>query len=292
MSIYIVYKTTNLVNGKIYVGIHKQKTKWFDGYFGSGILLQAAIKKYGIENFVRETLHEYETLNECRKKEYEIVDVEFCKRKDTYNISIGGTGGDTLAGYDADTIKKMRVKAGNNISSGIQKKIDSMGEEEREAFMNMRRENMLKVRIQPNNKGRKHTGKQLENIIAASHAKGKIWCNNGSKNKAVYPDEPLSEGYVYGRVIVPGKGFKGHNPETLLSISKERTGKIYCNNGVTSILVKDESEIPPGYVRGLRKQTGPSLIWINDGEIEKKHPKHDSMPEGWQQGRMKRKKNE
>ena len=98
MSIYIVYKTTNLVNGKIYVGIHKQKTKWFDGYFGSGILLQAAIEKYGIENFVRETLHEYETLNECRKKEYEIVDVEFCKRKDTYNISIGGTGGDTLAG--------------------------------------------------------------------------------------------------------------------------------------------------------------------------------------------------
>jgi len=47
---YTVYKTINLVNGKIYVGLHVTD-KLDDDYLGSGKLIQAAIKKYGRENF-------------------------------------------------------------------------------------------------------------------------------------------------------------------------------------------------------------------------------------------------
>ncbi len=87
---FIVYKTTNLVNGKIYVGIHDENSCVKEFYFGSGNLLKKAIKKYGKENFSREILFEYETLESAIEKEIEIVNEDFIKRKDTYNITIGG----------------------------------------------------------------------------------------------------------------------------------------------------------------------------------------------------------
>lgn len=50
-----VYKTTNLINGKIYIGQHTTENI-DDGYLGSGVILQKAFKKYGKENFKREVL--------------------------------------------------------------------------------------------------------------------------------------------------------------------------------------------------------------------------------------------
>lgn len=57
----IIYKTTNLVNGKIYVGQHVCEFDEFDGYLGSGVKLRAAIRYYGPENFKRETLRVCDT---------------------------------------------------------------------------------------------------------------------------------------------------------------------------------------------------------------------------------------
>lgn len=87
----IIYKTTNLINGKIYIG---QNSTNDDKYFGSGLLLTLAIKKYGIENFIKETIEECsskELLNSREK--YWII---FYNSRDLnigYNLSEGGTGG-------------------------------------------------------------------------------------------------------------------------------------------------------------------------------------------------------
>jgi group I intron endonuclease len=51
----VIYKTTNLVNGKQYIGRDGRNNP---NYLGSGILLQRAIKKYGKENFKKEILEE------------------------------------------------------------------------------------------------------------------------------------------------------------------------------------------------------------------------------------------
>ena len=50
-----IYKTTNLLNGKIYIGQHATENL-NDGYLGSGVILQKAFDIYGRENFTREIL--------------------------------------------------------------------------------------------------------------------------------------------------------------------------------------------------------------------------------------------
>jgi len=89
---YLVYKITNNVNGKIYIGAHKTKDK-NDGYLGSGNVIIRAVRKYGIEHFTKEILYECNSLDEMYKREADIVDKEFALRRDTYNLKVGGTGG-------------------------------------------------------------------------------------------------------------------------------------------------------------------------------------------------------
>ena len=49
-----IYITTNLINGKQYIGQHKGDGN--DNYLGSGDEIKLAIKKYGKKNFKRETI--------------------------------------------------------------------------------------------------------------------------------------------------------------------------------------------------------------------------------------------
>lgn len=89
---FTVYKTTNTVNGKIYIGAHKTRNP-NDGYLGSGSALRTAITKYGREAFSKEVLFSFSTEAEMLDKERELVTEEFCDRKDNYNLKVGGRYG-------------------------------------------------------------------------------------------------------------------------------------------------------------------------------------------------------
>lgn len=103
---YIVYLTINKENQKIYVGVHKTNSEKFDGYLGCGVfstkpssymnpktVFQSAVKKYGPSKFTRITLKSFENEEDAYKLESEIVDNEFLKRPDVYNIMTGGNCG-------------------------------------------------------------------------------------------------------------------------------------------------------------------------------------------------------
>lgn len=86
----IVYKTTNLVNGKIYVG---QTIKDSTRYLGSGSIMLKAIKKYGHDNFKRETLEVCNTQKELDEREIFWIDkLNSTNPEIGYNISPGGCG--------------------------------------------------------------------------------------------------------------------------------------------------------------------------------------------------------
>jgi hypothetical protein len=89
---YIIYKTTNEINGKYYIGCH-QTDNINDGYLGSGKHLRYAIKKYGIDNFKFEILYSVLSKEEMFELERNIVNEDLVKNPQTYNLKIGGSGG-------------------------------------------------------------------------------------------------------------------------------------------------------------------------------------------------------
>lgn len=89
-----IYKTTNLVNGKIYVG---KKTGEFDSnYLGSGRYLNNAINKYGRLNFNVIVIDYAVNLSDLNNKEIFWISFYRSHEFEMYNISKGGDGGNTF----------------------------------------------------------------------------------------------------------------------------------------------------------------------------------------------------
>lgn len=98
-----VYKTTNLVNGKIYIGQHKNSV-YNPKYFGSGRLMLRAIEKYGIDNFKNEIIHICNSKEEMQKMEIYYIDKyqSFPKTGKGYNLTPGGEWGDVTFGMNEE----------------------------------------------------------------------------------------------------------------------------------------------------------------------------------------------
>ena len=106
---YTVYKTVNLINGKYYIGKH-QTENIHDGYLGSGIALENAVKKYGRENFRKTILYVFDTEEEMNNKERELVNETIVRDKRSYNMGLGGEGGAMFLGkhHTEETKQKLR----------------------------------------------------------------------------------------------------------------------------------------------------------------------------------------
>lgn len=89
-----IYCTTNKLNGKKYIGQHKYCGRIDKYYLGSGIAISRAIKKYGRENFIRETICECSSLEELNQKEMYYIQLWNCVKSDNfYNLANGGNRG-------------------------------------------------------------------------------------------------------------------------------------------------------------------------------------------------------
>jgi len=113
----IIYKTTNIINGKYYIGKDVNNS---NHYLGSGVLLKMAIKKYGKENFNKEILEYCETLEILEEREKFWIK-ELNSIVLGYNLTEGGTGGDTFT--NNTNKKEIREKLRKRIYSEEVKKI-------------------------------------------------------------------------------------------------------------------------------------------------------------------------
>lgn len=86
-----IYMTTNLINGKSYIGQHKYEGESLDPYyFGSGIIISEALKKYGKSNFEVKILEWCETKDELSNAEMSWIEKYDAANNDSfYNIDTG-----------------------------------------------------------------------------------------------------------------------------------------------------------------------------------------------------------
>lgn len=200
---YTIYKTTNIINGKFYIGKHKTKDL-NDGYMGSGKLLRRAIDKHGINNFHKEILHICEDEDHMNLLESILVvpDSEI-----NYNLCEGGQGG---WGYiNQELSDYMRSKRIENLNKTRNR--DSISKATKHSSSTMR-ETHRHGKIRYNTfTGKSHSEewKQQQSLIMREKQKGTknsqygtCWITNGHVNKKIKKDELnfwLESGYTKGR---------------------------------------------------------------------------------------------
>lgn len=89
---HIIYKTTCLISGRYYIGLHSTDNL-DDGYTGSGKRLWQSIKKHGIENHRCEIIEHLPSRIALRAREAELVTEELIGDPMCMNIALGGGGG-------------------------------------------------------------------------------------------------------------------------------------------------------------------------------------------------------
>lgn len=217
---YLIYKITNIINNKIYIGKHKTDNK-DDDYYGSGVLLNRALDKHSKDNFKKEILFECSSEDEMNQKEYDIVNEEFIARLDTYNIMIGGKGGfsyinnNNLNVYDNHT-DQCRLNMVNKCLPASRAKLD-MIRNDPELFDAYKEKisNTLKLYYKYNDgtfKNKKHTDDTKQKIGKANSKHqtgkgnsqyGKMWIHNLElkESKRIHKDDSIPEGWLKGRKI-------------------------------------------------------------------------------------------
>jgi len=275
-----VYITTNTINNKIYIGQHKSDT--FDKhYYGSGLLINESIKKYGIENFKCEILEWCNSFEELNEKEiYWIAKYDAMNLDIGYNLNKGGTGGDIFNQLPKERqleyIERWKlVKEKNGTLHLAPKSVGHKHSDETKKLLSKLHKGKhhseeTKVKIGKSLKGRvvseetkqkigdgnrgKYVSEETKKKISknregkTSGNKNKIAINNGTYNKYIDASELeyfLSIGFVKGTV---NKG-KPTNRKT-----KGSTGMRWYTNGEHSVLCLPENKPENYYLKYKRKE--------------------------------------
>lgn len=219
MTHYLIYKITNLVNGKFYIGQH-QTNDLDDGYFGSGLYLKQAIKKYGKENFIFEVLIDLKNEEEMNLLERLVVNEDFIKRDDVYNLQTGGHNGQpSLESRRKNSKAHLGKQPWNKGLTGIyseetlakisaSRKGKCTGDDNPRAMSGKHHTDEVKMRIgkasreRPSGMKGKHHSKEAkikmrEKALGNRANSGMKWWNNGIENAMSFE---CPNGFVAGRL--------------------------------------------------------------------------------------------
>lgn len=151
-----VYKITNMVNGKIYIGQEKRNK---GHYFGSGLLIKKAILKYGKENFKKEILETCETKEELDEREiFWIAELNSTDQSIGYNIAQGGSGSH---GYEYTEEHRKRISEANTGKKRTQEFKDNVARIAKERWQQPGYKEMICEKIRKAKEGKPRTAKQL-----------------------------------------------------------------------------------------------------------------------------------
>lgn len=231
---HLVYKVINLINNKIYIGVHSTNNL-NDNYLGSGNVLKKALIKYGKENFIKKILF----ICECREHaliiESEIVNLDFIEQKDTYNMITGGFGCFSISNEtrqkisDSNKGKKRTEETKRKIGNAHKGK--KISDEQKLLLSNLKKDSMIGI------------GNPMYGLKHSEESKLKMKLKK--INKKLSEDHKRKLSKAKDGKISTMKG-KKHSEETKLKMSKIRKGvkhseehkrKLSIINKLRSILI-------------------------------------------------------
>lgn len=203
---HFTYRTTNLINGRYYLGMHSTN-RLDDGYLGSGKRLYYELSKYGRDNFKFEILGQFNSRQELIQAEVNLITEQDLKNPNCLNLKSGGSGGFTKEDWEkgqkiVSTLLKERWK-------------DS---EYREKMIRVRQEGVKRLHREGKVKydtftGKKHTPETIQKMKESHKGAGKgssnsqygtCWITDEYSNKKIYKGETIPEGWRLGRKINKG----------------------------------------------------------------------------------------
>lgn len=290
-----IYKTTNLINGKIYVG--KRQSSIFDeNYYGSGKYFKRALKKYGKSNFSREVLEWCSNLNDLLQQEkYWIDKLNSRDLNIGYNIVEGGWG---ATGFKhTDKFKKSLSDRysgaghplyGTHLSDSTKKKISDSHKRFNAVANNKWYNNGVIERLINLNtmcipdgfvKGRlkssidkmaaAHKGLKLIDNGNWGKCKGKSWFTNGTIDIMAFD--------------CPNGYWKGRSNLDITGENNPMYGKESWNKGLK---MSDESKEKLRLANSGKNSYWYGKHWYNNG-IEEKPFSDSEVPNGYIKGRLK-----
>lgn len=201
---HYIYRTTNLINGKFYIGMHSTN-KLEDGYLGSGKSLRRAIRKHGESNFKLEILEFLHSREELAKREKQLVTEDLIRDPNCYNLRPGGEGG-----YISEEQQRLRSLAA---AVALKKKkedpefLAQFKESHKRGVEKARREGRIKNPPGYNWNGKLHKPSSIQKMrdskkghgLGATNSQfGSFWITNGLENKKTKSEVP--EGWYRGRI--------------------------------------------------------------------------------------------
>ena len=265
-----IYKTTNLVNNKIYIGKKSSNKFLGNAYLGSGKLIIRAINKYGKLNFIVEQLATANSLDELNNLEkFYIKQYNSTDKTIGYNIALGGNGGDIYHQFSKDKQKQITDKISSKnknrviINNGIIEKFISI--DKLDSYI---KQGFVKGRLETNIiKSRKCTQEYHKNnpklINSGMFKKGVSSWNKGipskestkrklseinmghirSEESKKKQSETLKKQYASGERISYTKGKPAHN-------KGQKGVYFWYTDGTKNIMLKNDKEPPINFRRG------------------------------------------
>jgi hypothetical protein len=199
MDIYTIYRATNIITSKVYIGFDarwpKRKSEHKTASKNQQYKIYNAIRKYGWNNFVWEPIYQSTDYNHCLNRMEQYFIDEYDSIRNGYNSTKGGAGGSAGASWWNDGLSQILAHLPPNNT-------------------------FIKGRLNYINIG---------GLVGAEAQRGKIWINNGSHQMMIPKIDIMPEGYALGRTESKKKG----KPNISAS------GSRWWNNGIDQKMVKD-----------------------------------------------------
>ncbi len=250
----IIYKTTNNINGKIYIG---KSEKNDPNYLGSGKIIRQAIKRYGKENFTRKDIDIAFSKQELNEKEIYWVDFYDARNPEIgYNIAPGGKGvgsGKDHHMYGKTHSKEARAKISlaNKGKILTQEQLDKMVEGAKKSWLIPEYKEMM-------SNIRKEMWKDPEFKRKRSEYSKKVWEDPEYKAKKVKIMKEIGATPEFKAKMAAISTGKTHTEESKRKISEARKGMKFSDEHRANISKAQEGRIKGSLSLETRKRMSES----------------------------------